>query len=78
MVVASNHRCAAGLEDGAWTTVDSIGQRSKELTCGRRTTTGASASLSLSNTARLYINYDGKFRAAAQSHQGTFGVEFKW
>jgi uncharacterized protein with beta-barrel porin domain len=39
---------------------------------------GASASLSLSNTARLYINYDGKFRAAAQSHQGTFGVEFKW
>jgi uncharacterized protein with beta-barrel porin domain len=39
---------------------------------------GASASLGLSNTARLYINYDGKFRAAAQSHQGTFGVEFKW
>jgi uncharacterized protein with beta-barrel porin domain len=39
---------------------------------------GVSASLSLSNTARLYINYDGKFRAAAQSHQGTFGVEFKW
>jgi uncharacterized protein with beta-barrel porin domain len=39
---------------------------------------GASASLSLSNTARVYINYDGKFRAAAQSHQGTFGVEFKW
>jgi uncharacterized protein with beta-barrel porin domain len=39
---------------------------------------GASVSLSLSNTARLYINYDGKFRAAAQSYQGTFGVEFKW
>jgi uncharacterized protein with beta-barrel porin domain len=39
---------------------------------------GASASLSLSNTARLYINYDGKFRAATQSHQGTLGVEFKW
>jgi uncharacterized protein with beta-barrel porin domain len=39
---------------------------------------GASASLSLSNTARLYIKYDAKFRAAAQSHQGTFGVEFKW
>ena len=32
---------------------------------------GASASLSLSNTARLYLNYDGKFRAALQSHQGT-------
>jgi uncharacterized protein with beta-barrel porin domain len=39
---------------------------------------GASASLSLTNTARLYINYDGKYRAAAQSHQGTLGVEFKW
>ena len=39
---------------------------------------GASASLSLSNTARLYLNYDGKFRAATQSHQGTLGVELKW
>ncbi len=39
---------------------------------------GASASLSLSNTARLYINYDGKFRTAMQSHQGTLGVELKW
>jgi uncharacterized protein with beta-barrel porin domain len=39
---------------------------------------GASASLSLSNTARLYLNYDGKFRAAMQSHQGTLGLELKW
>ncbi|QWG20516.1 autotransporter outer membrane beta-barrel domain-containing protein [Bradyrhizobium sediminis] len=39
---------------------------------------GASASLSLSNTARLYINYDGKYRASMQSHQGTLGVEFRW
>lgn len=39
---------------------------------------GASASLNLSNKARLYVNYDGKFRAAAQSHQGTLGVELKW
>ena len=39
---------------------------------------GASASLSLSNTARLYLNYDGKFRAALQSHQGMAGVELKW
>ncbi len=39
---------------------------------------GASASLSLSNTARLYLNYDAKFRAALQSHQGTLGVELKW
>jgi uncharacterized protein with beta-barrel porin domain len=39
---------------------------------------GASASLSLSNTSRLYINYDGKFRSALQSHQGTIGVELKW
>jgi uncharacterized protein with beta-barrel porin domain len=40
--------------------------------------TGASASLNLSNTARLYANYNGKFRAAMQSHQGTLGVELKW
>ena len=38
---------------------------------------GASASLNLSNNARLYLNYDGKFRAAMQSHQGTVGVELK-
>ena len=39
---------------------------------------GASASLSLTNTARLYANYDAKFRAAMQSHQGTLGLELKW
>ena len=39
---------------------------------------GAAASLSVTNTARLYVNYDAKFRAAMQSHQGTVGVEFKW
>jgi uncharacterized protein with beta-barrel porin domain len=39
---------------------------------------GASVSLSLTNTARIYINYDAKFRAAMQSHQGTAGVELKW
>ena len=39
---------------------------------------GASASLSLTNTARLYANYDAKFRNAMQSHQGTVGVELKW
>ena len=39
---------------------------------------GASASLSLTNTARLYANYDAKFRNAMQSHQGTVGVELRW
>lgn len=39
---------------------------------------GASASLSLTNAVRVYANYDGKFRASMQSHQGTLGVEFKW
>jgi uncharacterized protein with beta-barrel porin domain len=39
---------------------------------------GAAASLNLNDKTRLYINYDGKFRAATQSHQGTLGVEFKW
>jgi uncharacterized protein with beta-barrel porin domain len=40
--------------------------------------TGASLSLSLSNTVRLYLNYDGKFRAALQSHQATAGAELRW
>jgi uncharacterized protein with beta-barrel porin domain len=39
---------------------------------------GAAASLSLTNTARLYLNYDGKFRANLQSHQATLGFEYKW
>src|SRR5579863_147267 len=39
---------------------------------------GASVSLSLTNTARLYLNYDGKFRSALQSHQGTAGLELRW
>jgi uncharacterized protein with beta-barrel porin domain len=39
---------------------------------------GASASLSLTNAARLYLNHDGKFRSALPSHQGSFGLELKW
>ena len=39
---------------------------------------GASASLILSNAARVYLNYDGKFRSQLQSHQGTLGLELKW
>ncbi len=39
---------------------------------------GAAASLSLTNTARLYLNYDGKFRANLESHQGTLGFEYRW
>ena len=39
---------------------------------------GASASLSLSNTVRLYLNYDSKFRSQLQSHQGTLGLELRW
>ncbi|OKO82861.1 autotransporter outer membrane beta-barrel domain-containing protein [Bradyrhizobium sp. AS23.2] len=39
---------------------------------------GASASLSLTNTARLYINYDAKFRDELTSHQGTAGFEYRW
>ena len=40
--------------------------------------TGASALVGLSNMARLYLAYDGKFRAALQSHQGTMGLELRW
>jgi uncharacterized protein with beta-barrel porin domain len=39
---------------------------------------GASASLSVTNTVRVYINYDGKFRASMQSHQGTLGIEYRF
>jgi uncharacterized protein with beta-barrel porin domain len=39
---------------------------------------GAAASLSLTNTARLYLNYDAKFRNELQSHQGTLGFEYRW
>jgi len=39
---------------------------------------GAGASWILSNAARLYANYDGRFRDGYQSHQGTLGVELKW
>jgi len=39
---------------------------------------GAAASLSFSNTARLYLNYDGKFRSNLTAHQGTLGLEIRF
>src|ERR1700722_16587959 len=39
---------------------------------------GAALSLSLTNAVRVYLNYDGKFRSAMQSHQATAGVEVRW
>ncbi|WP_339026773.1 autotransporter outer membrane beta-barrel domain-containing protein [Bradyrhizobium symbiodeficiens] len=39
---------------------------------------GASASFSLTSVARLYVNYDGKFRNELTSHQGTVGFEYRW
>jgi uncharacterized protein with beta-barrel porin domain len=39
---------------------------------------GASASLSITNTARLYFNYDGRFRSNLTSHQGTVGLEMRF
>jgi uncharacterized protein with beta-barrel porin domain len=39
---------------------------------------GASASLNVTNAVRVYINYDGKFRASMQSHQGTLGIEYRF
>jgi uncharacterized protein with beta-barrel porin domain len=39
---------------------------------------GASASLSITNTARLYLNYDGRFRSNLTSHQGTLGLEMRF
>lgn len=39
---------------------------------------GATASLRLSATTRLFAIYDGKFRDGFTSHGGTLGVEFRW
>ncbi len=39
---------------------------------------GSSASLTLTRAARIYLNYDGKYRASNSSHQGTLGLELKW
>ncbi|MBX9694429.1 MAG: autotransporter outer membrane beta-barrel domain-containing protein [Cyanobacteria bacterium] len=39
---------------------------------------GAAVSWILSNTMRLYANYDGKYRSSFNSHQGTLGFEAKW
>jgi uncharacterized protein with beta-barrel porin domain len=39
---------------------------------------GASGYLSISNTARLYLNYDAKFRSNLTSHQGTLGFEIRF
>ncbi len=39
---------------------------------------GAGISWMLTSTARLYANYDGKYRSSFNSHQGTLGFEVKW
>jgi outer membrane autotransporter protein len=39
---------------------------------------GAGLSFGLSQAARIYANYDGKFRSNFVSHQGTVGLEVKW
>jgi uncharacterized protein with beta-barrel porin domain len=39
---------------------------------------GAGLSWSMNKSARLYANYDGKFRDGFTSHQATLGLELKW
>lgn len=39
---------------------------------------GAGVSWMLTSAARLYANYDGKYRSSYNSHQGTLGFEVKW
>ena len=39
---------------------------------------GAGLSWIMNRTARLYANYDGRFRDGFTSHQGTLGLEVKW
>jgi uncharacterized protein with beta-barrel porin domain len=40
--------------------------------------TGTTGSVFLTETARLYAIYDGKFREGFQQHGGTLGLELKW
>lgn len=40
--------------------------------------TGATGSVFLTESARLYMIYDGKFRDGFQQHGGTLGLEIKW
>jgi uncharacterized protein with beta-barrel porin domain len=39
---------------------------------------GATASVRLSATTRLYATYDGRFREGSTSHSGMLGLEFRW
>ena len=39
---------------------------------------GAYASFGVTDTIRLYLSYDGKFRDGFRSHQGLAGFEVKW
>lgn len=56
----------------------SLGNNAISVQGIRESRNGAAASWILSNAARLYANYDGRFRDGYQSHQGTVGVELKW
>jgi uncharacterized protein with beta-barrel porin domain len=40
--------------------------------------TGAAFSVKVSDVARLYAAYDGRFRGNLTSHSGTLGAEFRW
>lgn len=40
--------------------------------------TGATLSLSFTQTARAYLSYDGKYRDGFQSHTGTAGLDVRW
>jgi len=39
---------------------------------------GAMASVKITELARIYAVYDGRFRGNFISHTGTAGVEFRW
>jgi uncharacterized protein with beta-barrel porin domain len=40
--------------------------------------TGASLSVRFATLARLYLNYDGRFRKSFDSHGGILGLEVRW
>jgi len=67
----SSESCSATLEHGPWY------YEMQELGFNYRPS-GLHCALGLSQLARLYAAYDGRFRGNLTSHSGTVGAEFRF
>ena len=87
-------RCSTSRSTGGWSTIsrrtsttlivnDTTVITAPQLVTGVRESTlgadaGATFSVKVSQVARLYAVYDGRFRSNLTSHAGTVGAEFRW